>query len=188
MFRLFKKISYISSQIIKSKFKYMGKIFWTRQYIAGLAQSQQAAAAPQYLSNKVRLMVQEVQKADGATKSDMLEKVYVKSGCTIQTDGTKVWTNLGLSGLAVWDFGRSLNVVEGMEWNILETPQENWKKNNLGVFAMAEAGRQEAVTAFLALEKSVGRDNVKSATFRGFEAMVPPDIREILMWADLIDY
>jgi hypothetical protein len=55
-----------------------------------LAQSQQAAAAPQYLSNKVRLMVQEVQKADGATKSDMLEKVYVKSGCTIQTDGTKV--------------------------------------------------------------------------------------------------
>ena len=53
---------------------------------------------------------------------------------------------------------------------------------------MAEAGRQEALTAFLALEKSVGRDNVKAAAFCGFEGMVPPDIREILMGADLIKY
>ena len=75
-----------------------------------------------------------------------------------------------------------------MDWNIFETPQDNWKKNNLGVFAMAEAGRQEAVTAFLALEKSVGRDNMKAAAFRGFEGMTPPDIREILMGADLIKY
>ena len=73
-----------------------------------------------------------------------------------------------------------------MDWNIFETPQDNWKKNNLGTMAMAEAGRQEAVQAFLALEKSVGRDQVKAAAFRGFEGMTPPDIREILMGADLI--
>ena len=60
-------------------------------------------------------MVQEVQKADGATKSDMLEKVYVKSGCTIQTDGSKVCTNLlVLLGLVMGTVGVVSRLWKGM--------------------------------------------------------------------------
>lgn len=50
----------------------------------------------------------------------------------------------------------------------------------MGLLAICEAGRDEAVRGLVALEMSVGESNVKLAYFRGFESLLKPDVMEIL--------
>ena len=62
------------------------------QLIAGLSQAQQSATRPQTTANKTKLMVMELQDPANAalSRSDILERVYCKSGGNIATEGTKV--------------------------------------------------------------------------------------------------
>ena len=67
----------------------------SRQLLAGLLQAQQLAVAPQTLANKVRLIVAELNKGLDL-KSEVADRVYTKSGCTVANDGTRVWHFLSL--------------------------------------------------------------------------------------------
>ena len=64
---------------------------WAWQLIAGLAQAQQSSTRAQTTANRVKLMVQELEEQPGLTRSDILARVYVKSGAVLANDGTKVF-------------------------------------------------------------------------------------------------
>ena len=56
--------------------------------------------------------------------------------------------------------------------------QDTFRKAASGLLAVADAGRAEAVRAVSCLEASVGE--VKISFFKGWESMVPPDLRELI--------
>ena len=56
--------------------------------------------------------------------------------------------------------------------------QDTFRKAASGLLAVADAGRAEAVRAVSCLEASVGE--VKISFFKGWETMVPPDLRELI--------
>ena len=59
--------------------------------MSGLLQQQQNASAPQTLSNRIRLMFQDL-KQGLSNKGELLDRVYTKSGCVVSLDGSKVFT------------------------------------------------------------------------------------------------
>jgi hypothetical protein len=81
-------------------------VIWKWQMIAGLQQSAQNASAQQSLSNKVRILSRELSMAN--TRMEAIDRTYIKTGCTIGNDGTKVCISfLGKEGsyfLNVWQF------------------------------------------------------------------------------------
>ena len=58
--------------------------------VAGLVQSSQQAVEPQSLANRLRLLMTEQNSPAHGSKYDTLAKLYVKSGATIEADGTRV--------------------------------------------------------------------------------------------------
>jgi hypothetical protein len=57
--------------------------------LAGQLQAQQNAAQEQTLSNKVQLLLEEIH-AEGSSRTECLDKVYIKGGCVPSKDGTMV--------------------------------------------------------------------------------------------------
>ena len=67
--------------------------------IAGLNQAMQNSTTPQTLSNKLRLMVQELKMGSETTsRTDVLDIVYTKSGATQNLDGSRVCLR-GMDGI-----------------------------------------------------------------------------------------
>ena len=58
--------------------------------MAGLSQSMQSATTPQTLSNRLRLMVTELETNPNISRGLLLDHVYVKSGAVESKDGTMV--------------------------------------------------------------------------------------------------
>lgn len=58
--------------------------------IAGLLQSAQMAGSATSLTDRARIMLAEM-KTKKFTKTEVLERTYVKAGLTPQMDGTKVF-------------------------------------------------------------------------------------------------
>ena len=56
---------------------------YSRQMVAGLMQAQQNAAAPQSLSNRVRIMVRELEDNPDGLRGELLDQVYTKSGGSV---------------------------------------------------------------------------------------------------------
>ena len=61
---------------------------WIRQLVAGMMQAQQNACSGQTLSNKVRILIREKENRPDLSGAEVLNQVYVKSGCTLTTDGS----------------------------------------------------------------------------------------------------
>ncbi len=57
--------------------------------LAGQLQAQQNAAAEQTLQNKVNLLIAELANTN-LSRSEAIDKVYVKSGCVTAKDGSMV--------------------------------------------------------------------------------------------------
>ncbi len=55
-----------------------------------MMQAQQNATSAQKLSNKVRILLSEMDTKKDITRAAILNQVYVKSGCTLTTDGSRV--------------------------------------------------------------------------------------------------
>ena len=124
-----------------------------------MLQAAQNAVSVQKLSNKVRILVHELGKPY-TSKSEVIHKTYIKSGCTISQDGNRVCSQT--SAQPFFNFF-----------------QQNFAKNIYGLFHMAEVGGEDTVRAVKALED--GQEGVlKPATFRGAENLIPPDVRRLL--------
>ncbi len=63
---------------------------WKGQELAGLMSTGQSQVHPQSLLNKVCLLAAEIQANPVCVKPGRLEVLYVKGGCTIELDGSKV--------------------------------------------------------------------------------------------------
>ncbi len=55
-----------------------------------MMQAEQNANSAQKLSNKVRILLSEMDTKKDITRAAILNIVYVKSGCTLTTDGNRV--------------------------------------------------------------------------------------------------
>ena len=55
-----------------------------------MMQAQQNACSGQTLSNKVRILIREKENRPDLSGAEVLNQVYVKSGCTLTTDGNRV--------------------------------------------------------------------------------------------------
>jgi hypothetical protein len=58
--------------------------------VAGLQQAMQPATNPQKLSNRLRLMVEEMEQNSDIQRGLLLDHIYVKSGAVDSKDGTMV--------------------------------------------------------------------------------------------------
>ena len=62
----------------------------------------------------------------------------------------------------------------------------------MGLLALAQIGRDDAVSAVSALESQVGTGNLKLTYFRGLETLIPPDVRRLMtsmfFWFDLFQF
>lgn len=65
------------------------KAWCQRELLAGQMQAQQNASAEQTLTNKVQLMLEELTN-ENLTRTEIIDKTYVKGGCTPSKDGTMV--------------------------------------------------------------------------------------------------
>lgn len=67
-----------------------------RQELAGLLQSSQSAVRQQTLANRVRLLVMDIKESEkenvAVLKMDRIDRLYVRGGCTVDADGTKVYS------------------------------------------------------------------------------------------------
>jgi hypothetical protein len=57
--------------------------------LARQLQAQQNAAQEQTLANKVQLLLEEI-RAESGSRTECIDKVYIKGGCTASKDGSMV--------------------------------------------------------------------------------------------------
>ena len=145
---------------------------WGCELIAGLSQQQQSAAAPQLLSNRLRLMHSELAKGVGL-RGEVLDRVYTKSGCVVSLDGSKVLSFVRLNWRDI--------ILFLLPSHLLSLLQETFRKNALGLLSVAETCGEVGIKAVTAFERTVGPGNLKLSFFRGFETLYPPDMEEIII-------
>jgi hypothetical protein len=143
--------------------------------IAGLLQSAQMAGSATSLTDRARIMLKELQ-SKRYTKTEVLDRTYVKAGLTPQIDGTKVFLTLYERNVG-WRW-LGMDGFEHAYENIMVFNQENFKKNALGLLAILEVGQEKGIAAIQNLEALEKR--VALSAFRGAETLIPPDVEELL--------
>ena len=148
------------------------------QELAGLLQQSQSAVRQQTLWNRVRLLVMDIKAAElsheNVLKMDRLDRLYVRGGCTLDVDGTKVRSFpkarsfLSIQSLPFFSF----------PFHTLSPPsQENFRKNWLGLLHLATICGDSLVEAVTKAEQTCAKhgSTLRPTNFRGAEGLIPPD-------------
>ena len=114
-------------------------------------QAQQNACAAQTLSNKCRIMLNEIQASVVQNKTDIINAVYTKSGCTLSIDGSRVCSSFpgGFLQPAFWSLPLG-DLCSSFAFFV--PPQENFRKGIYGMLHLAEIGGPSLVKAIESLE------------------------------------
>ena len=125
-----------------------------------------------------------------ATQADILDALYTRIGASHALDGSKVCVSSRRScgfpvpwrhyGLALGAVGLELPMFS-LAWEMcVVLRQEAFKKNAPGFLHLGLVGGSEAAAALHMLVKQ-SADPIKVGTFRGFEALIPPDVARVVL-------
>ena len=154
-----------------------------RQELAGLLQSSQSAVRQKTLANRVRLLVMDIQESEKANepilKMDRINRLYVRGGCTVDADGTRVcfFSSLVLYLLPPIPPSRSSCSF------VLMPPQDNFRKNWLGLLHLATSCGDNLVDAVIKAEATCSKhgSTLRRTNFQGAEGLIPPDCETLLL-------